>query len=144
MKNQKRDKADIDIDIEQLNNKKKDIRILVAEDDAISLLYLAAFLRAQGWSVDTAYNGKTALEMFEPGKYDLVILDGQMPIMTGYEAAKKIREYETTNLRTPILAISGYATPGEKEQFMRSGMDEYIPKPINESTLLKMIYQLIQ
>ncbi len=133
-----------DMDIEYLKDDKRNLRILVAEDDAISLLYLAAFLRSQGWAVDTAYNGKAVIKMFEPGKYDLIILDGQMPVMDGYEAAKIIRETEPTDSRTPILAISGYAIPGDRERFMSSGMDEYLPKPVNESRLLAMIYKLTE
>ena len=131
-----------DSDLQYLKNKKKDIRILFAEDDAINQLYLAAFLRSQGWRVDTAYNGRVALEMFEAGKYDLIILDGQMPEMDGFETAKKIRELETKETHTPILAISGYAIPGEKEKFITSGMDAYLPKPVDESKLLKLISQL--
>jgi CheY-like chemotaxis protein len=131
-----------DHELEYLTNKRKDLRILFAEDDAINQLYLAAFLRSQGWMVDTAYNGKDAFEMFDAGKYDLIILDGQMPGMDGFETAKKIRDLENADTRIPILAISGYAIPGEKEKFINSGMDEYLPKPINESSLLRLICQL--
>lgn len=128
--------------LEYFTNKRKDLRILFAEDDAINQLYVAAFLRSQGWMVDTAYNGKDAFEMFEVGKYDLIILDGQMPGMDGFETAKKIRDLEDADTRIPILAISGYTIPGEKERFINSGMDDYLPKPINESRLLRLICQL--
>ena len=131
-----------DHELECLANKRKDLRILFAEDDAINQLYLAAFMRSQGWMVDTAYNGRAALDKFEAGKYDLIILDGQMPEMDGFETARKIREAEDADTHTPILAISGYAIPGDKERFISSGMDEYLPKPVSETMLLKMIFQL--
>ncbi len=128
--------------LESFASKRKDLSILFAEDDAINQLYLAAFMRSQGWRVDAVYNGKMALEKFTTCKYDLVILDGQMPEMDGFETARKIRETETADMRTPILAISGYAIPGDKEKFISSGMDEYLPKPVNEAKLLSLICQL--
>ncbi len=131
-----------DYGLESFANKRKDLCILFAEDDTINQLYLAAFMRSQGWTVDAVYNGKMALEKFATGKYDLVILDGQMPEMDGFETARKIRETETADARTPILAISGYAIPGDKEKFISSGMDEYLPKPVNEAKLLSLICQL--
>lgn len=128
--------------LECLKHNRKDLNILLAEDDAINQMYLAAFLRSHGWKVDTVYNGRAAFEKFEKGGYDLVILDGQMPVMDGFETARKIRDTESAGTRTPILAISGYAIPGDKEKFINSGMDDYIPKPVNETQLLKLICQL--
>ena len=118
------------------------LRVLVVEDDAINQLYLAGFLRSMGWDVDTAYNGLTALDFFEPGKYDLILMDGQMPRMDGFEATRKIREMEGKGRRTPIIAISGYAIPGDKDRFLEAGMDEYLSKPIDEHSLLEVITRL--
>ncbi|TVR42058.1 MAG: hybrid sensor histidine kinase/response regulator [Bacteroidia bacterium] len=115
------------------------LRILVVEDEPINQLYLAGFLRSQGWSVDTANNGLAAIELFAPGKYDLIIMDGQMPRMDGYEATKRIREAEGVHRRTPIIAISGYAMPGDRELFIESGMDDYLTKPVEEDQLLEKI-----
>lgn len=124
-------------------SRKKQLKMLLAEDDVINQMYLAGFLRMQGWEVDTAYNGLTVMELLtEPGKYDLIILDGQMPAMDGFETAKRIRQTEGNNHHTPILAISGFAIPGDKQKFLDAGMDEYIPKPINEDELLRTIYLL--
>ncbi len=121
---------------------KKELKMLLAEDDVINQLYLAGFLRMQGWEVDTAYNGLTVMELFKPGKYDLIILDGQMPVMDGFETAENIRLAEGDDVHTPILAISGFATPGDKQRFLDAGMDDYIPKPINEDELLHVIHML--
>lgn len=121
---------------------KRYLKVLLAEDDVINQMYLAGFLRAQGWDVDTAYNGLAVMELFEQEKYDLIILDGQMPCMDGFEAARKIRSSEANQSRTPILAISGYAIPGDKQKFLDAGMNDYIPKPINEDELLNVISKL--
>ncbi len=118
------------------------LRILVVEDDAINQLYLAGFLRSKGWDVDTAYNGLAALDLFEPGKYDLILMDGQMPRMDGFETTRQIRKLEDPNSRTPIIAISGYAIPGDKDRFLEVGMDEYLSKPIDENQLLEVITRL--
>ena len=120
------------------------LKILLAEDDTINQMYLAGFLRSQGWDVDTAYNGLDAMALYAAGKYDLVVLDGQMPKMDGFETAQKIRSTETEKESVPILAISGYANPEDKERFFEAGMDEYISKPVDENELLQVIYKLTQ
>lgn len=124
------------------STQKQHLRVLLAEDDVINQMYLAGFLRLQGWDVDTAYNGLVVLELFEQDKYDLIILDGQMPGMNGFDAARKIRSSETNDNRIPIIAISGYAIPGDKQKFLDAGMDDYLPKPINEDELLSVIRKL--
>jgi len=120
------------------------IRILLAEDDAINQIYLAGLLRSQGWQVDVANNGIIALEKYEHGKYDLILLDGQMPKMDGLDTTRKIREKEiATGGRIPIVAITGYAIPGDRERFLEAGMDDYVTKPINESRLLEIINRVV-
>ncbi len=121
---------------------KKKLKILLAEDDTINQMYLAGFLRSQSWEVDTAYNGLDALDLFFSGKYDLVILDGQMPKMDGFETAKKIRNTDNNKKNVPILAVSGYANPEDKERFLKAGMNAYLSKPIDEQELLQVIYKL--
>ncbi len=85
------------------------------------------------------------LELYQKGKYDIILMDGQMPRMDGFETARKIRALEENHSeKTPILAISGYAIPGDKERFIEAGMDEYLSKPIEEDELLKTIDRLIK
>ena len=118
----------------------RQLKILVAEDDAINQLYLAGFLRSRGWKVDTAANGLIALEKFRQNRYDVVLMDGQMPQMDGFETARQIRAMENeSGLRIPIIAITGYAIPGDRERFLEAGMDDYVSKPIDESKLLEII-----
>lgn len=125
---------------------KKKLKILFAEDDAINQMYLAGFLRSHGWEVDAVYNGEDALKLLNNGLYDLIILDGQMPKMDGFETAQVIRDAEARSGEkiTPILAISGYASPEDKERFFKAGMDAYLSKPVDEQELIRVICNLTQ
>ncbi len=91
-----------------------------------------------------ANNGKEAVEMFSKSKYDIVLLDIQMPIMDGYKAARKLRELEqVNNIKTPIIAMTANAMDGDKERCLKEGMDEYISKPYQMDYLIKrMEYHL--
>lgn len=126
------------------NTKKMKLKILLAEDDGINQMYLKSFLNEQGWEVDTAFNGIQVLEKFDLKKYDIILMDGQMPKMDGFEATRKIRiKEQESNTHTPILAITGYAVSGDKEKFLESGMDDYISKPVNEALLIETILKYV-
>ena len=74
-------------------------------------------------------------------------MDGQMPKMDGFETTKKIREIEASqndNNRIPIVAITGYAIPGDRERFIEAGMDDYVSKPVDESKLIEIITNMIE
>jgi two-component system, sensor histidine kinase and response regulator len=114
--------------------------ILLAEDDGINQLYLKGFLNKMGYEVDTAFNGVQAIEKFNSKKYDIILMDGQMPKMDGFEATRLIREKEKSNKKhTTIIAITGYAVSGDKEKFMNAGMDDYLSKPIDENRLVELL-----
>ncbi len=123
-------------------SQKKFLNILVVEDDANNSKYMSQLLRLQGWGVETAFNGLEALELFAPEKYDLIIMDGQMPKMDGFETTKNIREIESQGNYTPILAVSGYAIPGDRDRFIEAGMDDYLSKPVDEHKLLRLVSKL--
>jgi PAS domain S-box-containing protein len=127
------------------NQRDKTLKILIAEDDAINQLYLAGFLKSQGWMVETASNGQIALDKFQKSTFDIILMDGQMPKMDGFETTRRIRELETQlGTHIPIIAITGYAIPGDRERFLNAGMDDYVSKPINESKLLEIIHGLMK
>ncbi|MFO7978806.1 MAG: ATP-binding protein, partial [Bacteroidales bacterium] len=133
----------MDTSEEVKSENKRNLSILVAEDDAINQLYLAGFLRSMGWKVDTAGNGLVALEKFRQNNYDVVLMDGQMPKMDGFETARQIRTLEQqSGNRVPIIAITGYAIPGDRERFLSAGMDDYVSKPIDESKLVEIINRM--
>jgi PAS domain S-box-containing protein len=140
------DQANINFKPEEKVSDKK-FKILIAEDDAINQMYLAGFLKSQGWMVETASNGLIALDKFQKSKFDIILMDGQMPKMDGFETTRKIREIEQqtpTSVPIPIIAITGYAIPGDRERFLSAGMDDYVSKPINETKLLEIIHNLIK
>jgi len=120
------------------------IKVLVAEDDAINRMYISNFLLAQGWTVDTAKNGIEVLEKWEQNSYHILLLDGQMPKMDGFEAAETIRAKELLGkTKIPIIAITGYTINEKNEQFVKAQIDDYIIKPINENDLLNKIARLV-
>ncbi len=115
-------------------------KILLVEDDAVNQKVILKMLCKKGYVVDTANNGKEALEIFEIGKYDIVLMDIQMPEMNGIEATKQIKEKEGLNSKhTPIVALTAYALQGDMERFLSLGMDGYISKPIQMEELYYVI-----
>ncbi|HBG69336.1 MAG: hypothetical protein A2W93_16225 [Bacteroidetes bacterium GWF2_43_63] len=118
-------------------------RVLLVEDDALNQLYLKGFLTSKGMIVDSAFNGLQALEKYEINTYDVILMDGQMPQMDGFEATRRIREKEKySGLHIPIIAITGYAITGDEERFLKVGMDSYITKPFDENRLIAVIRKL--
>ncbi|MEI7596076.1 MAG: PAS domain S-box protein [Bacteroidota bacterium] len=129
---------------DELPYENKKYNILIVEDDGINQMYLKSFLSDQGFIVDGAFNGIQAVEKFKSNKYDVILMDGQMPKMDGFEATKIIRDLDKeNNNKIKIIAITGYAIKGDKEKFISAGMDEYITKPINEKELLDTISKLL-
>ncbi|HOT76068.1 MAG TPA: response regulator, partial [Candidatus Wallbacteria bacterium] len=78
------------------------------------------------------------LDFYKKAEFDLILMDGQMPEMSGLEAAKIIREIEKASAgrRIPIIAITAYAMPGDREKFIAAGMDDYITKPFIDNDIL--------
>jgi CheY-like chemotaxis protein len=129
---------------EKTHKEVKDLKILLVEDNLINkkitLLTLSPLVR----SIDTASNGKEALDMFGTTNYDLVLMDIQMPVMSGLIAAEKIRALElTTNTHVPIIAITANAMIGDKEKCLSAGIDDYISKPFQPAALLEKIKKFI-
>lgn len=118
----------------------QNIKILVAEDDLTNQHLITAIAKSKQWNLDLVENGKLAVDKFQNNQYDIVLMDIQMPIMTGIEATQKIREIErNTGKRTPIIAFTAYAMINDKNRCINAGMDEYMSKPINFKELYKII-----
>ena len=95
-------------------------------------------------SIDIASNGKEALDKFGTSKYDIILMDIQMPIMNGIVSTKKIREIEaSTTSHTPIIAITANALLGDKEECIEAGMDDYISKPFQIEVLIQKMKNLL-
>ncbi|MFZ5774211.1 MAG: response regulator [Thermodesulfobacteriota bacterium] len=116
-------------------------RILVAEDNEESRLLLLTFLGHSDYSIETAENGADALEKFKSGQYDLVLMDMQMPVMDGYTATAKIREWErkTAARRTPLVALTAHDTAEDQQRSLDAGCDGHLIKPIKKTALREAV-----
>ncbi len=132
----------IDSDINKIDL--KDANILLVEDNLINQKIVLLSLKKAVKNIDIANNGKEALDKFGSAKYDIILMDIQMPIMNGIVTTEKIRNIEkSTNTHTPIIAITANALLGDKEECIAAGMDDYLSKPFQIDTLLnKMQTQL--
>jgi CheY-like chemotaxis protein len=122
----------------------KDINVLLVEDNLINQKITLLTLQPLVRNIDTASNGKEALDKFGMSNYDLVLMDIQMPVMSGLTAAEKIRALEaSTNTHVPIIAITANAMLGDKEKCISAGIDDYISKPFQPSLLIEKIRKYI-
>ncbi len=122
----------------------KDLRILLVEDNLINQKITLLTLQPLVRSIDTASNGKEALDKFGTNNYDLILMDIQMPVMSGLVASEKIRALEsTTSSHVPIIAITANAMIGDKEKCLSSGIDDYISKPFQPAALIDKIKSII-
>jgi len=115
------------------------INILLAEDNPINLRLALFLLEKAGYCVTVANNGEEVVEIFtaEPGKYDLILMDIQMPKLDGREATKKIRKKGFKDI--PIIAMTAEAMKGDREKCIEAGMNDYIRKPIKRDVVFNMI-----
>lgn len=120
------------------------LKILLAEDDKVNRTVLSRMLEKRGHSVDLAENGLEALAAFESKKYDVILMDIQMPGMDGIEATGRIREREGLSVHTPVIALTAFALQGDREKFLALGMDEYISKPVKMDELFSTIDKVFE
>lgn len=106
------------------------LRILVVDDTPLNLKILKAMLGKMGHHVVMAENGQIAFDLFTEQEFDLVFLDCLMPVLDGYETAKKIREWESNERFCPVIAVTASALQETKDKCYRAGMDDFITKPL--------------
>ncbi len=121
--------------------KERIVRILAADDSSDNRFLLTAFLKKFPCELTIVENGQEALEAFKEGKYDIVLMDMQMPVMDGFAATRLIREWEGKNnlQATPVLALTAYALPEEIKYCTDAGCDSHISKPVRKKILIKAI-----
>ncbi|MCI9254220.1 MAG: response regulator [Lachnospiraceae bacterium] len=122
-------------------------RILLAEDNELNQEIAVEILGGAGFTTEVAENGKVALEMLQrsdPGYYQLVLMDVQMPVMSGYEAVREIRQLENQRLAgIPVIAMTANAFEEDKQEALRNGMDGHIAKPINIELLFTTLNKVL-
>jgi len=128
---------------EQIKN--ESLNILVAEDNLINQQLAKTLLTKHGHHVSIANNGLEAIELFKNKSYDLILMDFQMPEMDGLEATQQIRLLESKTLQhIPIIAMTANAMKEDKDMALSAGMDDFLSKPINASTLFDTIKKHIE
>jgi PAS domain S-box-containing protein len=120
-------------------------RVLLAEDDSTIREIFGHILRRSNYNLDYAEDGLKAIVMWEKGKYDVVLMDIQMPQLNGFEATQAIREKELKcGGHTPIIAMTAHASKEDEKNCIAAGMDAYISKPINFEKTLRVIGDIIK
>ncbi len=120
--------------------------ILLVEDNFIGRRLIGNIIENIGWKIDIACDAMEGLKFFENKKYDLILLDIQLPCMDGYEFTRIVRDRELVSAikPTPIIAVTAYSLPADREKCMASGMDGYISKPINMDNFYKTINEVLK
>jgi two-component system sensor histidine kinase/response regulator len=109
--------------------------ILLAEDNVVNQKVACRILEKLGYRVDVAADGQAAFEAWQSGRYQVILMDCQMPVLDGYETTRKIRELETDGRRIPIIALTAHAMKGADNECRAAGMDDYLSKPIDKEQL---------
>ncbi len=109
------------------------LSILLVEDNKVNQLFTKEMLLSEGHSVEVAENGREALDILARRRFDIVLMDIQMPIMDGMEATQRIRDAKSGVLDhdVPIVALTAHAIKGDRERFIKAGMTDYIAKPVD-------------
>ena len=127
-----------------LRESRKQLRILLAEDNAVNQVLAVRLLEKQGHTVTVAGDGREALAALEKQAFDLVLMDVQMPVMDGFEATAGIRSQEkATGAHIPIIAMTAHAMKGDRERCLAAGMDGYIAKPIQPKELYETLERFL-
>lgn len=126
------------------------VRILVAEDNYVNVLVIEGMLEDTRAEITTTENGKEVVEAIrermvneDDVPFDVVLMDIQMPVIDGENATRIIRAMDGPVSRIPIIALTAHAMVGDRERYLQCGMDAYLSKPVNKSTLLDMIRSVL-
>ena len=122
----------------------RNARILLVEDNPVNLMVGQRLLAVLGVNCDTATNGEAALMRMSASRYDLVLMDCQMPVLDGYSATRRWRDNEAANReprRLPIVAMTANAMAGDRQKCLDVGMDDYLPKPVTRAELERCLHR---
>ena len=120
------------------------LRILVAEDNTVNQRIAVRILEKLGWKVTAVNNGQEVLDILNNQTFDVILMDDNMPLLSGIEATQVIRrEEKQTGQHVPIIAMTANAMAGDREKYLASGMDGYVSKPIDRNLLYEEIVNLV-
>jgi CheY-like chemotaxis protein len=114
-------------------------RVLVADDHLVNQQVAVLALNNLGYRATAVNNGLEVLDALRRERYDLVLMDCQMPELDGYETSRRIRQGEDGGSHLPIIALTAHAMKGDREKCLAAGMDDYLPKPFSKETLAAVI-----
>lgn len=122
-------------------DRKKQARILIAEDNSTNQLVISSIIKKLGYKADIVANGLESLTAAQEKQYDLIFMDCQMPQMDGYEATRRIREQKNgkTQHDLPIIAMTAFAMQGDRDKCLQAGMNDYLSKPVQPQALAQML-----
>ncbi|QLI82368.1 response regulator [Chitinibacter fontanus] len=123
-------------DHEQLSS----LRILAVDDNPINLKVIGALLQKLGQQVSFANNGEEAINAVQQAQFDLILMDGQMPVMDGAEATRRIRQLGGSFTRLPIVALTADVLSEARDHYLAAGMNDYLSKPIDMAALKRLLY----
>ncbi|MFD2244936.1 PAS domain S-box protein [Pontibacter ruber] len=120
------------------------VQVLLAEDNEVNVFLAQSILEGWGLKVDVALDGKEAVKLFDKNNYDIVLMDIQMPELSGIDATHMIRSHaDRTKASIPIIALTANALKGDAEKYLSAGMNDYISKPFDEEKLFRKIEALL-
>jgi CheY-like chemotaxis protein len=114
-------------------------KVLLVDDNVVNQKVAARFLERLGLTATIANDGAEAVKLYEADRFDLVLMDLQMPVMDGFEATRRIRDFEAWRSRTPIIALTANAMTGQMERCLAAGMDGFLTKPLEVERLREVI-----
>jgi two-component system, sensor histidine kinase and response regulator len=114
-------------------------RVLLVEDNSVNQMIASRMLERLGCTIEFAVDGKKAVELVRANRYDLVFMDCQMPVMDGFQATEEIRRTEAAGCHVLIVAMTANAMQSDRDRCLRSGMDDYISKPINKADIVTVL-----
>lgn len=125
------------------SNGKCAVRLLLAEDNLINQQVAIAMLASGGYHVDTVPDGAAAVRAVADRRYDAILMDCQMPKLSGYDATAAIRARERLGQHIPIIAMTAGARPEDRERCLAAGMDSYLSKPVSKDALLATVARAV-
>lgn len=120
------------------------LRLLLVEDDQTNIMFAASLFKKLGMETTVAENGRECLAQLEQGDYDVVLMDIQMPVMSGDEALREIRDKERgTSSHQPVIALTAYSLNDDKRRFREEGFDGYLSKPLETGELIQELQRVL-